>query len=63
MDKENIDNALKQAEANSNVENKKIDKRYLRIIKEALEDDRESFLERVYKLVKKEKENEKSRNK
>ncbi|MBR1718605.1 MAG: hypothetical protein IJ715_04985 [Bacilli bacterium] len=63
MDKNNVDKIVKQAEANSNVENKKLEKRYLKVIKDALANGQESILESIYKLVKKEKENEKQRNK
>lgn len=63
MDKNNVDKIVKQAEANSNVENKKLEKRYLKVIKDALSNGQESILESIYKLVKKEKENEKQRNK
>ena len=63
MSEKNVDNIVKQAEANSTVENNKLDKKYLKVIKEALSNDQESILESIYKLVNKEKENEKSRNK
>lgn len=62
MDK-NIDKILKQAEANSNVENEKLDKKYLSIIKTALSNEQDGFFENVYKTIKKEKNDARKNNK
>ena len=63
MNQDNVEKIIKQAEANSNVENEKLDKKYLEIIKDALETKEADFFENAYKIIKKEKQNERKDNK
>lgn len=57
-----VDEALKQAVSNSNIDQKELDKRTLEIIKSALKNPQESFFHNIYLTLEEERKNERTKS-